>query len=285
MTRVRIALLLVATAAGIRIRNDDSADAPRGTLGVWNGTLAGFVEAGVHEIEFEMADQVNVDKVLYVFLTMVLGCGCDRCFMGQVGCGVLKFVTCGGCGVWALIDYILAMYLAVTKRESVNALGYSATFDPKTIDGAFYVSLIILVLHCIVRPMAQQRVVQPVVVQVEQHESLAKFHEDAAKEGRRFSVPLQHQALAFVPSPLVRTLRTIGAVSEQVTTPELIACFDRLDTNNDGVLDRAEVQTGLLALGASPEEVDAVLRSADNDGSGRISKIEFLQEFSKKNVS
>lgn len=28
---------------------------------------------------------------------------------GQVGLGVLKLLTCGGCGVWALIDLIIAI--------------------------------------------------------------------------------------------------------------------------------------------------------------------------------
>ena len=28
---------------------------------------------------------------------------------GQAGLGVLKLLTCGGCGVWALIDWIIAL--------------------------------------------------------------------------------------------------------------------------------------------------------------------------------
>merc|ERR1740121_1064198 len=219
--------------------------------------------------------------MVYVLLAMAFGCGCDRCFMGQPYIGIFKCVTCGGCGIWTLIDYLLAFYLALSKSESVNTLGLSATFNPATVDGALYVSLILFVLQCIIREPAQQRV----VIQFEQQDALAKFHEKGAEEGKRFSVPLQHQALAFVPSSLSRTLRRIGAISEQVTTPELIACFERLDRNGDGLLDRAEVQEGLAALGASAEEVAEVLASADNDGSGSISKIEFLQEFSKKNIS
>jgi TM2 domain-containing membrane protein YozV len=31
----------------------------------------------------------------------------DRFMMGQVGIGILKLLTCGGCGIWWLIDVIL----------------------------------------------------------------------------------------------------------------------------------------------------------------------------------
>lgn len=48
------------------------------------------------------------DWVITLLISLFLGTlGIDRFYLGYTSLGVLKLITCGGCGIWALIDVIL----------------------------------------------------------------------------------------------------------------------------------------------------------------------------------
>ena len=60
-------------------------------------------EGLLHAIQFK-------DPIITLVLSLLTGnLGIDRFFIGDTGLGVAKLITCGGLGIWALIDLFLIM--------------------------------------------------------------------------------------------------------------------------------------------------------------------------------
>ncbi len=57
------------------------------------------------------------DPTMALILSIVAGgLGVDRFYIGDTGLGIAKLLTCGGCGIWTIIDYFLIM--KVTKEKN-----------------------------------------------------------------------------------------------------------------------------------------------------------------------
>ena len=65
-------------------------------------------------------DLPQKDWMVALILSLFLGgLGIDRFYLGYTGLGDSKLITCGGCGVWSIIDLIM---IAIGNLGDVNGL-------------------------------------------------------------------------------------------------------------------------------------------------------------------
>ena len=136
----------IATEAGAR--TDDVSLQPVSLL---NLTLGASVARQL-EYEFGLSGKQPVARskiTLALISGLGLGwCGIDRCFMGLWCFGSVKLFTLAGCGVWFLMDLVLISVNMFYREESIDILGYSASFGShREITIAFWLTLGLLLLQ------------------------------------------------------------------------------------------------------------------------------------------
>lgn len=61
------------------------------------------------------------DPVISLILSILTGSlGIDRFYVGDIGLGIIKLITCGGLGIWWLVDIFLIM--GITKQYNWKLL-------------------------------------------------------------------------------------------------------------------------------------------------------------------
>jgi len=103
------------------------------------------------------ADGDSLPNKLVVTLLEAFGLGMlgiDRIYLGcyeanhlNIWLGIVKLLTLGGCGIWAIVDWFAIIINGMSKSESIAFGGaMDFTWEPSSVQGAYVVSLISVIL-------------------------------------------------------------------------------------------------------------------------------------------
>jgi hypothetical protein len=67
--------------------------------------------------------------------------GIDRCYMGQACHGMVKGMTFGGLGLWAVLDNLAVFINTVQESHSIDVLGLKANFHIESVHPAYNIAV------------------------------------------------------------------------------------------------------------------------------------------------
>ncbi len=77
---------------------------------------------------FRVQSQSYKDPMMILVVSLLVGSlGIDRFLIGEVGLGIAKLLTCGGLGIWYIVDWFLIMGATRDKnleRFEIASAGY-----------------------------------------------------------------------------------------------------------------------------------------------------------------
>ena len=84
--------------------------------------LVGRIQnARIDENSLQLALNQLKDPTISLLLSILVGTvGVDRFYIGDIGLGIGKLITGGGCGIWWLID--IFMIMDATRRKNYESL-------------------------------------------------------------------------------------------------------------------------------------------------------------------
>lgn len=109
-----------------------------------------FVSEELRQEIFLERKAPSVNKwILALIVQLGLGsCGVDRCYLGQLMLGTAKAVTCGGCGIWYFIDYVIISVNCLMFWESMDTFFMNASFQKDDANIAFWITVVGLIFQC-----------------------------------------------------------------------------------------------------------------------------------------
>lgn len=114
-----------------------------------------FIKEKCHKldaVELSKGETMKKNFLVTQLLCLLLGClGAHRYYTGYIGLGILQTLTLGGCGAWALIDFI---FISIGKYKDAKGQELEG-YDQKIGVGAL-ILVLILALFAMFGPKPKQ---------------------------------------------------------------------------------------------------------------------------------